>query len=261
MIEFDRTIGTSEERTYYLNLTDNAGSRYGSRFPEDRTPLLVITDGRKYRASKRGENQIWGVLRSWYDGENIHAGDTIHICYNPLSEVIDGRVPIEISIVAKGQQSVQKPEVDLEEEIAEPEQIAAEVSLEMERDLEDFLINNLRLIEQGLEIYVDEQGRKGRQYTTDVGTIDLLCKNGEDFVVVELKKGRASDTVVGQISRYIGWVTENLAEGHDVRGVIIVHEFDPKLKYAVLAHEKLQLKYYEIQINFISEQEVINKLE
>lgn len=40
-----------------------------------------------------------------------------------------------------------------------------------------------------------------------------------------------------------------------------MHEFDPKLKYAVLAHEKLELKYYEIQIKFISEQEIINKLE
>lgn len=261
MIEFDRTIGSSEERTYYLNLTDNAGRRYGSRFPEDRTPLWVITDGKKYRASKRGENQIWGVLRSWYDGEDVHAGDTIHICYDPLSERINGRVPIEISIMDKVKRIERKPEVAAEEEITEIDQVAAEVSLEMERDLEDFLFNNLRLIEQGLEMYVDDQGRKGRQYTTDVGTIDLLCKNREDFVVVELKKGRASDTAVGQISRYIGWVSENLAEGHNVRGIIIVHEFDPKLKYAVLAHEKLELKYYEVQIKFISEQEIINKLE
>lgn len=261
MIEFDRTIGRGEERSYYLNLTDDAKNRYGSRFPQDRTSLWVITDGRRYRASKRGENQIWGVLRSWYEGEDVHAGDTVHIRYDPVSGAIDGRVPIEVSIVEKAERIEQPLEVATEEENEEAREVAAEVSIQMERDLEDFLINNLGLIEEGLEIYIDDRGRDGRQYPTDIGTIDLLCKKGEDFIVVELKKGRASDTVVGQISRYIGWVRENLSEGNNVRGVIIVHEFDPKLKYAVLAHEKLELKYYEVQIKFISEQEIIDKLE
>ena len=40
-----------------------------------------------------------------------------------------------------------------------------------------------------------------------------------------------------------------------------MHDFDPKLKYAVLAHENLELKYYEIQIRFISEQDIIDKLD
>lgn len=129
----------------------------------------------------------------------------------------------------------------------------------MERDLENFLSKNLGLIEEGLKLYYEE-GQGGRQYPTDVGTIDLLCKNREDFVVVELKKGRCSDTVVGQISRYIGWVQKNLSNGCNVRGIIIVHDFDERLKYAVLAHSNLKLKYYEIQIKFISEQQVLDNL-
>ena len=261
MIEFDRTIGKGEERNYYLNLTDNEGNRYGNRFPEDRTPLWIITESRRYKASKRGENQIWGVLRSWYGGENVHSGDTIHIRYNPTASGIDGRIPIEISIVERADRTEGVLEVALEEEMVEEKEVPTEVSIQMERDLEDFLINNLNLIEEGLELYIDEQGRNGRQYSTDVGTIDLLCKNNDDFVIIELKKGRTSDSVVGQISRYIGWVRENLSEGHDARGIIIVHEFDPKLKYAVLAHDNLKLNYYEIQIKFISEQQVIDKLE
>lgn len=255
MIEFDRTIGKAEERNYYLNLTDNEGNRYGNRFPEDRTPLWIITEGRRYKASKRGENQIWGVLRSWYRGENVHSGDTIHIQYNPDAREIDSRIPIEIFIVERAER------IEEVEEIEEEKEISTEVSIQMERDLEDFLVNNLNLIEEGLELYIDEHGQNGRQYSTDVGTIDLLCKNKDDFVIIELKKGRTSDSVVGQISRYIGWVRENLSEGHNVRGIVIVHEFNPKLKYAVLAHENLELKYYEIQIKFISEQQVIDKLE
>lgn len=261
MIEFDRTITKAEERSYYLNLTDNAGNRYGYRFPKDRTQLWVITEGRRYRASKRGENQIWGVLRSWYEGEDVHSGDTIHMRYDPNSDKMDGRIPVEISIAERSERVKEEPEVPIEKGIEEEKEFPAEVSIQMERDLEDFLINNLNLIENGLQLYIDERGRDGRQYQTDVGTIDLLCNNREDFVVVELKKGRTSDNVVGQISRYIGWVRENLAEGHNVRGIIIVHEFDPKLKYAVLAHENLELKYYEIQIKFISEQQIIDKLE
>jgi hypothetical protein len=252
IIEFDRTIGEGEERNYYLNLTDNRGNRYGNRFPEDKTRLWIITEGRRYKASKRGENQIWGVLRSWYEGENVHAGDTIHIRYDPAIGEIDGRIPVEISIVKRGEVTEEAHEFPAEEEIAEGREVPAEVSIQMERDLEDFLVNNLHLIEEGLELYIDERGRDGRHYPTDVGEIDLLCKNNEDFVVIELKKGRTCDVVVGQISRYIGWVRENLSEGHDVRGIIIVHEFDPKLKYAVLAHENLELKYYEIQIKFIT---------
>jgi len=257
MVEFQRTIGRSEENTCYLNLTDINGRSYGSRFPEHKTPLWIITEGKRYEASKHGGNQIWGNLRSWYKGEEIHAGDTIHIKYDPLADNIDGRVPVEIS-VAKRTENI--PGIIVQKEPEEIEDAGAKVDIQMERDLENFLVNNLNLIEERLKLY-EEEGINGRQYPTDVGTIDLLCKKAENFVVVELKKGRGSDSVVGQISRYIGWVRENLSNGHDVRGIIIVHDFDPKLKYAVLAHENLELKYYEIQIKFVSKQQIIEKFE
>lgn len=257
MIEFQRTIVRAEENTCYLNLTDVNGRSYGSKFPGHETPLMIITEGRRYEGSKHGGNQIWGNLRRWYNGEDVHAGDTIHIKYDPLAEKINGRVPIEISVTKRAENI---PGFNVPQEPEEIEDAVAKVDIQMERDLENFLVNNLNLIEDGLKLY-EEDGRNGRQYPTDVGTIDLLCKKGDDFVVVELKKGRSSDIVVGQISRYIGWIRENLSDGREVRGIIIVHDFDPKLKYAVFAHEKLELKYYEIQIKFVSEQEVIGKLE
>ena len=41
-------------------------------------------------------------------------------------------------------------------------------------------------------------------------------------LVIELKKGRASDSVVGQIQRYMGYVKDELAEKNQpVKGVII----------------------------------------
>ena len=44
----------------------------------------------------------------------------------------------------------------------------------------------------------------GQQYNTGlVGTIDLLCEDEEsgDLVVIELKRGRPSDEVAGQLAR------------------------------------------------------------
>jgi len=52
--------------------------------------------------------------------------------------------------------------------------------------------------------------------------------------VVELKKGRASDAVVGQVQRYMGYVLEDLAESNQtVKGVIIVLEDDLRLRRAL----------------------------
>jgi restriction system protein len=78
--------------------------------------------------------------------------------------------------------------------------------------------------------------------------MDLLCKdrNGNSVVVVELKKGRKGDEVVGQILRYIGWMMNNLKT--DVRGVIVVNETDDRLDYAVVPLKKIiGVKYYRVK--------------
>jgi hypothetical protein len=76
-------------------------------------------------------------------------------------------------------------------------------SLSIERDLEDWLVHNLELLEAGLTLYRDGD-IDGRQLDAgEVGIIDLLAldKRG-DFVVLELKAGKASDSVCGQILGY-----------------------------------------------------------
>ncbi|MHA2069190.1 MAG: endonuclease NucS domain-containing protein, partial [Candidatus Thorarchaeota archaeon] len=103
--------------------------------------------------------------------------------------------------------------------------------------LEHFFAQNPQAIEDGL-IFID------KQVTTEVGRLDVLCEDSAgDLVVVELKKGRTSDKVVGQISRYIGWVKENLAErGQGVRGLILVGKKDKKLEFAAKAHPRIEVK-------------------
>ena len=46
----------------------------------------------------------------------------------------------------------------------------------------------------------------------------------------------------------MGWITRNLAKnGENVRGIIIVNEFDEWLNYAVSVNHNIQLKYYEVK--------------
>ena len=67
--------------------------------------------------------------------------------------------------------------------------------------------------------------------------------------LVELKKGRASDVVVGQIQRYMGCVIEELAESDQtVRGVIVAMEDDLRLRRALKATNNID--YYSYQVSF-----------
>jgi hypothetical protein len=78
----------------------------------------------------------------------------------------------------------------------------------MEKHLEDFLIANWNKTEIGksYNLIYEEGDLVSQQYPTDVGPIDILAKHKHDnsYLVIELKKGRSSDSVVGQILRYIG---------------------------------------------------------
>ncbi|MGD1158513.1 MAG: endonuclease NucS domain-containing protein [Terriglobia bacterium] len=113
---------------------------------------------------------------------------------------------------------------------------AESMEFAMEKYLEEFIEANFDKINFGakLELYQDEDST-GRQFPTSIGPIDLLAfdKDKKEFVVIELKKGRASDAVIGQVLRYMGWVKENLAEGRGVKGIVIQRELDEKLQYAL----------------------------
>ena len=78
----------------------------------------------------------------------------------------------------------------------------------LEKHLEDFLVRNWTQTELGrrYDIYTVDGERVGQQFPTDTGPLDILAisKDGNELLIVELKKGRASDAVVGQIQRYMG---------------------------------------------------------
>jgi restriction system protein len=125
-------------------------------------------------------------------------------------------------------------------------------SFALEEHLEDFLVKNWPHTELGkdYDIY-EEDGEKAQQYQTDTGPLDILAisKDKERLLVVELKKGRASDAVVGQTLRYMSFVQEELAEdAQTVLGVIIAHEDDQRLRRALTMTPNIA--FYRYQVSF-----------
>lgn len=119
----------------------------------------------------------------------------------------------------------------------------------LEKYLENFIVSNFDKIFKGkLKLY--EPPDIAQQYdTSEVGIIDILAEEPEtnSIVIIELKKGRESDKVIGQTLRYMGWVDENIREKNQkVKAIIICMEADQKLKYALKMTNNIELKYYEV---------------
>ena len=69
---------------------------------------------------------------------------------------------------------------------------------------------------------------------------------------MELKKGRASDTVVGQILRYMGYVQEEILEqGQTVRGVIVALEDDVRIRRALAIVDNINFYRYEVSFRLV----------
>lgn len=139
----------------------------------------------------------------------------------------------------------QPPIIPLDPTIEEPANFA------LEKHLEDFLVANWKntLLGKQFNIFEDEGEKVGQQYPTDSGPIDILAvsKDNKTLLVIELKKGRASDVVVGQTLRYMGYVKDVLAEERQsVRGVIIASEDDQRMKRALSMVPTIDFYRYEM---------------
>lgn len=123
----------------------------------------------------------------------------------------------------------------------------------LERHLEDFLVKNWKKTTLGkkFNIYEIDGEIVGQQFPSDTGPIDILAlsKDKKTFLVVELKKGRVSDNVVGQIQRYMGYVKQDLAEkNQEVKGVIIGFEDDVKIQRALSVTSNID--FYKYKVDF-----------
>lgn len=175
------------------------------------------------------------------DGLRNSCGSTGTICSiskhaEEIEKLIQGEAPAQI--------------------ISTDETIEDVAAFALEKHLEDFLIQNWNGtdLSKDFDIYEDEGEQVGQQFPTDTGPIDILAisKDRKTLVVIELKKGRATDVVVGQLLRYMGFVQEELAEPEQtVKGVVIALEDDQRLKRALQMVPNIDFYRYEVSFKLV----------
>jgi restriction system protein len=130
------------------------------------------------------------------------------------------------------------------------------VAFAMEKHLEAFLVENWNrtILSKEFSIYEEDGEPVGQQYATDAGPIDVLAisKDKKRLLVVELKRGRVSDVVVGQVLRYMGFVKEQIAESDQVvEGAIIALEDDKKMRWALMSVPSITFYRYEVSFTLV----------
>jgi endonuclease len=118
-----------------------------------------------------------------------------------------------------------------------------------ESDLRDFLARNLALVEPGLRLY-EEEGITGVEFPVGGRFADILGVDAEGrLVVIELKVSRGYDRVIGQLLRYMAWISKHQAEPEQgVRGMIIAREISEDLCLACSSIPDVQLFEYELAV-------------
>ncbi len=149
----------------------------------------------------------------------------------------------ELEVLISGE--YKSPIISTDSTVEDPSEFA------LEKHLEDFLVQNWKQTELGkdFDIFEEDGELVGQQYQSDTGPMDILAikKDKSQLLVVELKKGRASDTVVGQVLRYMGYVKQELAESNQsVKGVIIALEDDTRIRRALAMTPDISFYRYEV---------------
>jgi restriction system protein len=149
----------------------------------------------------------------------------------------------ELEVLISGE--YKSPIISTDSTVEDPSEFA------LEKHLEDFLVQNWKQTELGkdFDIFEEDGELVGQQYQSDTGPMDILAikKDKSQLLVVELKKGRASDTVVGQVLRYMGYVKQELAESNQsVKGAIIALEDDTRIRRALAMTPDISFYRYEV---------------
>ena len=122
----------------------------------------------------------------------------------------------------------------------------------LEKYLEEFIIDNWNSIEgigDKYQICEEQVDGKRKKFRTDTGEVDIfaLSKDKTEYLIIELKKGRASDSVVGQIQRYMGYVKDEVANSDQkVKGLIIALDDDLRIRRALSVTNDIEFNSYKI---------------
>jgi endonuclease len=110
----------------------------------------------------------------------------------------------------------------------------------VERDLQEALAADPRWVEDGLRLV-------RREWPTDVGPVDLMCRDGDDgWVAVEIKRVGTIEAVE-QLGRYLEFIRTDPAKG-ECRGVLVAQSLKPQ---AVTLAESRGIRCVEVDLRVL----------
>jgi hypothetical protein len=144
----------------------------------------------------------------------------------------------------------QDEEGNVEGEDTEDADNYSEKQFAYERDLHNYLVNNLVKIERGLRLYQANDGTSGNEFPVDENgrRIDILALDSKGTpVVIELKVSRGHERTIGQ-ALYYAEMVKKLLRFNAVRIVIIASEISKELALATESLPNVELFEYKISM-------------
>jgi len=126
----------------------------------------------------------------------------------------------------------------------------------LERHLESVLEKDPSILEANLKLCAN-----GQQFSCAAGRMDLLCHDKSSTAVLELKRAKTGDEIIGQCLRYMGFAKsidgrKLIKPYHDnVRGILIAGAYDEKIAYAMQAIGDQSISAYKYKVDSTIEPE------
>jgi len=127
-------------------------------------------------------------------------------------------------------------------------------NVQSERTIQEYIYHNLLYLcdltygQDELLKYVSMEAQVGGR------RIDILAYDyfNKEFIVIEIKKEKGHEKVLGQIQRYMGYIDKYKCQdnGKKVRGVIVAEHISDDLRYAVRAVDNIKLVEFSLGIRF-----------
>lgn len=137
-----------------------------------------------------------------------------------------------------------------EDDEEEEEEFVEGTSFAYEEDLKNYLSENLEIIESGLKLFIDDDGKEGIEYSIDSKNkrIDILAIDTKGIpVIIELKVSKGYEKVIGQTLYYKSCI-KRIFDTDKVRMIIVAREITEQLKLATEEIKDVELFEYNLSI-------------
>jgi endonuclease len=252
--------GGATQRQIEDYFRDHVPGRKLTNIRPDATMLSVNEQSRIHFGQGKSVRRSDSVPRHKHDALFFRRGDKRYEIYNPAEHGVweialgsDGQYRVkQVGDAVTNDCNAEESESSIRLPHSTPEEVPASTGrFALEAHLRDYLAQNLEhltVLQEKVELYRDALGVPGIEYRTQVGFIDILARGASGaFYVFELKLGRGSDVALGQLMRYMGWISAHLANGANVRGVIVAAEVSDKLRYAAASNPNVTLLIYDLK--------------